>query len=397
MGAQVDIAIIGGGIVGLATALALTEARPGSSIAIVEKEDGLGRHQSSRNSGVIHAGVYYKPGSLKAELCREGRRQLMAFCDEHRVQYDVCGKVIVATQPEELPRLEELARRSAANGVEARPIGLEELHELEPHAAGMRGLQIPSTGVVDFGQVVAAMGDELRRRGVDVRLRWPVEGVQESTDAITLSGPAGSVQAGRAVNCAGLFVDRVRRLVDPEADGPFIVPFRGEYYELVPERSFLCRTLIYPVPDPAFPFLGVHLTRGIEGHVHVGPNAVPALRREGYRWRDVSLAELGGTVAQKGSRVLAKRYWRTGAAEIWRSASKRAFTKAAQRMCPDVRMEDLVRAPAGVRAQALDPTGELLDDFAFARTDRMLHVLNCPSPAATASLAIGRHIASELV
>jgi L-2-hydroxyglutarate oxidase len=395
MDERADIAIVGGGIVGLATAYALTSSWPGLRVVVLEKEPTLGAHQSSRNSGVIHAGVYYKPDSLKATLCRDGRRELIEFCDAHGVPYEICGKVVVATDQGELPRLEEIERRARRNQVDVRPIDRGELRELEPHAFGVRALHVPSTGIVDFGAVVSALAGVLRDRGVELRTGWAVEGLSEASGGVTLTSRAGVVEARRAINCAGLFADRVRRLApgDEEA-GPYIVPFRGEYYELVPERRHLCRSLIYPVPDPAFPFLGVHLTRGIDGGVHVGPNAVPAMAREGYRWRDVSGRDLADTLRRRGTWILFRRHWRMGAEEIWRSWRPSAFTKAVQRLCPEVRREDLVPAPSGVRAQALAPDGSLLDDFAFARSGPVLHVLNCPSPAATASLAIGRHIAA---
>ena len=393
MAEHVDVAIVGGGIVGLATALALTTERPGAAITVLEKEPRLGAHQSSRNSGVIHAGVYYKPGSLKARLCLEGRAELMAFCDEHGVPYDVCGKLIVATSDEELPRLDELERRADANGVTTTRLDRDGLREHEPHANGIAALFVPSTGVVDYGRVVGAYGDELARRGVVIRTGWPVEHLDDQHGQAVIRGQQGEIVAGQAVNCAGLFADR---FVERSQRTTYIAPFRGEYYELVPERSHLCQTLIYPVPDPAFPFLGVHLTRGIDGHVHVGPNAVPALAREGYRWRNVSGRDLADLLSRRGTWTLFRRHWRMGAGEIWRSASKQAFTEAVQRLCPEVTAADLVRAQAGVRAQALNHDGDLVDDFAFARTERVLHVLNCPSPAATASLAIGRHIAASL-
>jgi L-2-hydroxyglutarate oxidase len=360
---------------------------------VLEKEPRVGAHQSSRNSGVIHAGVYYKPGSLKAQLCHDGRAELMAFCDAHGIRYDVCGKVIVATTEEELPRLDELERRASANDVATRRLPLDELAELEPHAAGLAALHVPSTGVVDYGEVVAAYAKELEGRGTTIRTGWRVEGLDERDDEVVVDAAQGEVIARRVVNCAGLHADR---FVDRADRTTYIAPFRGEYYELVPERRELCHALIYPVPDPAFPFLGVHLTRGIDGGVHVGPNAVPALAREGYRWRDVSGRDVADLLSRRGTWRLYRRHWKMGAGEIWRSASKAAFTKAVQRLCPEVQSDDLVPAPAGVRAQALDLEGSLVDDFAFARTDRVLHVLNCPSPAATASLAIGRHLAATL-
>jgi L-2-hydroxyglutarate oxidase len=398
MAAPAEIAIVGGGIVGLATAYAMTASRPDRRVVVLEKEPTLGAHQSSRNSGVIHAGVYYKPESLKATLCREGRRELMEFCDAQGVRYEICGKVIVAIDQSELPRLEELERRARRNQVDVRPIDRGELRELEPHAFGVRGLHVPSTGVIDFGAVVGALAGVLRARGVEICTGWEVDGLRERSGGVTVTSAKGAVEVQRVVNCAGLFADRVRQL-SPRANGdedagPYIVPFRGEYYELVPKRRHLCRNLIYPVPDPAFPFLGVHLTRGIDGGVHVGPNAVPALAREGYQWRDISGRDLADTLRRRGTWVLFRRHWRMGAEEIWRSFRKPAFTKAVQRLCPEVQSADLVRAPSGVRAQALATDGSLLDDFAFARSGPVLHVLNCPSPAATASLAIGRYIAA---
>jgi L-2-hydroxyglutarate oxidase len=390
---RTDIAIVGGGIVGLATALAITAERAEAKVTVLEKEPRLGAHQSSRNSGVIHAGVYYKPGSLKAQLCHDGRVELMAFCDTHGIHYDVCGKVIVATTEEELPRLDELERRAGANDVPTRRLSLAELAEIEPHAAGLAALHVPSTGVVDYGVVVAAYAKELEARGTTIRTGWRVEAFDERADEVVVGADQGDVRATQVVNCAGLHADR---FVDRAHRTTYIAPFRGEYYELVPGRRELCHALIYPVPDPAFPFLGVHLTRGIDGGVHVGPNAVPALAREGYRWRDVSGRDVADLLSRRGTWRLYRRHWKMGAGEIWRSASKAAFTKAVQRLCPEVRSEDLVPAPAGVRAQALDLDGSLVDDFAFARTDRVLHVLNCPSPAATASLAIGRRLAGEL-
>lgn len=387
-----DIAILGGGLVGLATALALLE-KGHRSLVLLEAEDRLAAHQSGHNSGVIHAGLYYAPGSLKARTCTEGRRALEAFCEEHGVPFRRCGKLVVATRDEELPGLEELHRRGEANGLS----GLERLDETgirdrEPAVRGLAGLWVPQTGVVDFKAVAEAYGNRVRRLGGEIRLASPVREIHRKPGVLELGTPLGSIRAGLLINCCGLWSDRVARRcgVDPEVR---IVPFRGEYLELVPERRSLIRGLVYPVPDPRFPFLDVHFTRRFNGEVEAGPNAVLALSRAGYRWRDISLRDLAEVLAYPGFWRLAGRYWRTGLGEIHRSVSLGASLRALRRLVPELEAGDLRRAGSGVRAQALDRQGKLLDDFRILRGEGSIHVLNAPSPAATASLAIGARIA----
>lgn len=389
-----DVAVVGGGIVGLASAWALRRARPDARIVLLEKERGLARHQTGRNSGVIHSGIYYVPGSQKAQTCRLGRRMLLEFCAEHGVAHEVCGKVIVAVDEAELPRLARIRERGEANGVDCREIGPEELRELEPHAAGVRALHVRDAGIVDYPGVCETLGRLLREAGVEVVLGARVEAVEHRGGRTVLRWNGGEVEAARAVNCAGLQSDLVRRL-GGRAPAARVVPFRGEYYELEPEYRHLCRNLIYPVPDPSFPFLGVHFTRMVDGSVECGPNAVLALAREGYRWRDVSPRELGATLAYSGFLRLAAKHWRMGSGEVWRSLSKRAFVRALQRLVPAIEGRGLVRAPAGVRAQLVAPDGALVDDFLFERDEGFLHVCNAPSPAATAALEIGRRVAEQ--
>lgn len=385
-----DVAVVGGGIVGLATTLTLASRHPDLRLIVLEKERELAAHQTGHNSGVIHSGIYYKPGSHKARLCVLGHRLLKDFCDEHRVRYEICGKVIVATDERELPRLDDLFDRGTANGVAGlRKIGPEEIREIEPHAAGLRAIHSPNTGIVDFREVAEAVAAEARRRGVEIATGARVTAIAGGLQLLTTRG---EVRAGHLVNCAGLYSDAVARMAGETPDVR-IVPFRGEYCMLKPERRHLVRGLIYPVPDPEFPFLGVHLTRTVHGEVEAGPNAVFAYAREGYtRWR-VHPGEMLETLAYPGFWRMAGRHWRTGLYEVWRSFSTRAFVAALRRLVPDLRPADVVRHGAGVRAQALTPDGSLVDDFRILRSRRAIHVLNAPSPAATASLAIGRHIA----
>jgi L-2-hydroxyglutarate oxidase len=388
-----DVLIAGCGIVGLATALALVQARPGIRVGMVDKEPRLGAHQSGHNSGVLHAGIYYTPGSLKAKMAVSGRAEMVDFCARHGVNHEICGKVIVATTSAELPRLHALAERGRANGVPNELIGPERLAELEPHAAGVAAIHVPVTGIVDFAQVCEVMASLVQAAGAEIRLSTAVTSVQSADGGAVVTTTDGDIRARWVVNCAGLQSDRVARAAGIETDVQ-IVPFRGEYYKLVPKRRHLVRNIIYPVPDPSFPFLGVHFTRRIGGDVEAGPNAVLALAREGYRWRDVRWADVRETLAWPGTRALARKYWRTGLGEMWRSANKHAFVRALQCLVPDIRAEDLQRAPAGVRAQALARDGGLLDDFAIREVGRVVNVLNAPSPAATASLPIGRTVAS---
>lgn len=389
-----DIAIIGGGIVGLASALALTEQAPGLRLALLEKEAHLATHQSRRNSGVIHAGIYYTPGSERARLCVEGMKLMCAFCETHGIRYNRCGKVIVATSPAELPRLERLYERGVANGVEGLVrIGPERLRELEPYANGLQAIHSPATAVVDFGQVAMAIANILQDRGAAILTQGGLKGVARADDGFALDTARGPVRARALINCAGLYADRVARLMGVQT-GVRIIPFRGEYYHLRPEAGHLVRELIYPVPDPAFPFLGVHFTRTIHGVVEAGPNAVLALAREGYSYRHIRLDETAGMLTYPGFWCMAARYWRMGLYELYRSLSKSAFVRALQRLVPDISAADIVPGQTGVRAQAVEKGGALVDDFRIIQTPKAIHVLNAPSPAATASLAIGRHIAA---
>jgi L-2-hydroxyglutarate oxidase len=388
-----DVAIIGGGIVGLATANALLDRRPSSRLIILEAEDRVAAHQTGHNSGVIHSGLYYKPGSLKAKYCVEGRDAMYRFCQEHGIAHERCGKIVVATSPKELPRLEELHRRGTANGIEGlRWLTPEELREYEPHAAGIRGLAVPITGIIDYKEVARAYGRNAVNRGCELITGARVVGCVRHDREITLQTAAGDVQCAALVNCAGLQSDRVARLCGAETS-VHIIPFRGEYYELLPAAQRLVRNLIYPVPDPEFPFLGVHFTRMISGGIEAGPNAVLAFKREGYRMTDVSVKDLVGMLGFQGFWRMASRYYGTGMGEFWRSLSTSAFVHALQRLVPELKPADVKRGGSGVRAQAVDPKGNLLDDFCIVQAPRMTHVLNAPSPAATSSLSIGKAIA----
>lgn len=387
-----DIVIAGAGIVGLGTALALQDRHPHLAVTLLDKEPEVGRHQTGHNSGVVHSGIYYKPGSLKARLCVSGVKLLRAFCEEHGVAYDPVGKVIVATREEELPRLDDLYARGTENGVPGlRIIDRDELLELEPHAAGIRAIHSPSTAITDYGAVARAMRGEVERRGGTVLTGTEVTAIAPGPDSVRIHTSTGGLEAAHLVTCGGLHSDRLARLAGV-ADDVRIVPFRGEYYLLAPQRRDLVRGLIYPVPDPTLPFLGVHFTRTVHGEVEAGPNAVLAFDREGYSVLDVSLADTAETLAFPGFWRLAARYWQTGAYEYYRSFSKAAFVKALQRLLPDITVADVRRAGAGVRAQAMGRDGKLFDDFVVRESPRALHVLNAPSPAATASLAIGRHL-----
>lgn len=389
-----NVIIVGGGIVGLAVGLEITQRFPRLRLLSLEKEHRVGRHQSGHNSGVIHSGVYYKPGSLKAKLCVTGAAAMVEFCREHAIPHQVCGKVIVATHEEEFPRLEELRRRGDANGLTGlQSIGPEELREIEPNASGLRALVVPATGITDYAAVCDKYAEIITARGETILTSTEVTGIKRYGDEITVETSRGAFSGKSLINCAGLFSDRISRMAgdDPQV---MIVPFRGEYYDLIPERSSLVRSLIYPVPDPRFPFLGVHFTRRISGSVDAGPNAVLAFRREGYKRTDFNLRDLGSSLIFPGFWRMAAKNWRSGLDEFHRSFSKPAFVRALQRLVPEVGDEDLVPGGSGVRAQALTREGALVDDFQFVPSGRMLHVLNVPSPAATASLLIGRTIVS---
>ena len=392
-----DVAVVGAGIVGLATARALVRAAPGLDVVLLDKEHEPGAHQTGHNSGVLHSGIYYAPGSAKARLCSSGRTELEAACADWGIPVVRRGKVIVATEVAQLGRLDELRRRGTANGVECRPLDRAGLARIEPHVAGVAALHVPSTAVVDFGEVARALATEVTGAGVRVVTGFEVADMgADHAGTTSVAGPTGSVRARVVVTCAGLQGDRVARLAGVET-GIRIVPFRGEYHALRPERTGLVRTLVYPVPDPRLPFLGVHATRDVAGHVHLGPNAVLALAREGYRRRDVSFEDLTELLGAPQLRGLARRWWRTGAAELGRSLSERWFLASARRLLPDLAPGDLRRDGAGVRAQAVERDGTLLDDFAVADSPAGVHVLNAPSPAATASLAIGRVVAARVL
>lgn len=391
-----EVTIIGGGIVGLSTALALSSGEQPTLPLILEKEHELAAHQTGHNSGVIHSGIYYRPGSLKARYTVDGARQLVEFCKHHGIAHEICGKVVVATDPSEVPRLEELYRRGLANGVPGgvEIIGPEQLHEIEPEAAGIKALRVPATGIVDFVGVANRYGDLVRERGGEIRTGTKVLGIRREGGDWLLETTNGLARTRHLINCAGLHADRIAHLAGARP-GVRIVPFRGEYYRLAPEKEGWVRSLIYPVPDPAFPFLGVHFTRMIRGGVEAGPNAVLSLKREGYQKTDFDVAEAWNTLSFVGFWRLAGKYWRTGAGEIHRSFSKRAFVRALQRLLPALREQDLTPGGAGVRAQAVDASGALLDDFSIQAIDGVFHVLNAPSPAATASLPIGQAIAEQ--
>lgn len=388
-----DAVIVGGGIVGLATALQLQRSRPSSKILVIEKEDILARHQTGNNSGVIHSGIYYKPGSLKASNCLNGYRLLIDFCNEQGIPYDLCGKIIVATDAQELPLLNTLYDRGLQNGLTGmKRLKKEELKDYEPHVAGIEGIFVPQTGIVDYTLVANKYAEVLRQAGTEIRLGEKVVNMQGTT----IATDKGSYTTRLIINCAGLYSDKVASMTVPNLNVR-IIPFRGEYYKLRKEKEYLVRNLIYPVPDPSFPFLGVHFTRMAKGGVEAGPNAVLAFRREGYKKSDINLAELTESLLWPGFQKVAKKYWRTGVGEMYRSFSKAAFTKALQKLIPEITESDLVAGGAGVRAQACDRDGGLVDDFMILESANAINVCNAPSPAATSSLAIGETVAKLAV
>ncbi|MCL2933504.1 MAG: L-2-hydroxyglutarate oxidase [Trichodesmium sp. MAG_R03] len=390
-----DFAIIGGGIVGLSTALALGRSYPDAKVLVLEKESSWAYHQTGHNSGVIHSGIYYKPGSLKAKLCHEGNSLLVEFCQEHGIQYDICGKVIVATEPEELPVLENIYQRGLTNGLNVSKISAEEVREIEPHVRCLAGIKVPSAGIVNYKQVGQKYAELVDKGGGELHLNRKVERIVANGQGQVLETTQGAFEVKFAINCAGLYSDRVAKLggVDPKAK---IIPFRGEYYELKPDKRDLVKHLIYPVPNPNFPFLGVHFTRMIDGSIHAGPNAVLSLKREGYRKQDVDLQDMVEVFSDPGFwRLVAKHGW-VGVQEMVRSSNKQAFVRSLQKLIPEVQGSDLVAAEAGVRAQALMGDGKLADDFLLVRGENAVHVCNAPSPAATASLAIGTAIVEKI-
>ncbi len=391
-----DVVIVGAGIVGLATAYQLTRRQPSLQVKVIEKEPSVAMHQTGRNSGVLHSGIYYTPGSMKAVTCRKGKAAMEEFCQTHSIPWDRCGKTIVAIEESELPALDRIQQRGLANGVACRRIDAHELKQIEPYAQGIAALHVPETGIVDYVAASQRLASEIKKSGGNVHLGSRLRKVTINGDRIVAHLDHQTIEARYFVNCAGLYSDRV--MMDCGMKPPVrIVPFRGEYFTLDKSVWGLCKNLIYPVPDPIFPFLGVHFTRMIQGGVECGPNAVLALAREGYRWRDIRIDELASTLCYPGFLKLASRYWRMGAHEIGRSLSKAAFVRALQRLIPEIRSEHLTAAAAGVRAQAVGRDGKLVDDFLVVQEGPMLHVLNAPSPAATASLEIGNQIVDRLL
>jgi L-2-hydroxyglutarate oxidase len=390
-----DLIIVGGGIVGLATAYRYLQKYPGRHVVVLEKESDVALHQTGHNSGVLHSGIYYKPGSLKAENCKRGKSAMEAFCQEQNIPFDPVGKVIVATRDEQIPLLNNIFERGQASGVPCEIIGVERLAELEPHVRGVAAIHVPSAGIVDYALVCKRLKACIEQAGGQVLTGQEVTSITTGLQGLTLRTRDGVRTTKHAINCTGLQSDRTMEMAGGTRPAR-IVPFRGEYYELKPEAQHLCRGLIYPVPDPNFPFLGVHFTRMIGGGVECGPNAVLALAREGYKWSDINPADLWDALTYKGFWRMAAKHWRTGFGEVWRSISKKAFVRALSELVPEIQADQLVPAPAGVRAQALGPDGTMVDDFLIRKDHSLLNVLNAPSPAATSSLAIGDAIVDRL-
>ncbi len=391
-----DVAIIGAGIVGLAAGLQLIRKSPGLKVIVLDKESEVASHQTGHNSGVIHSGLYYKPGSLKARLCVEGKAAMVQFCEEHGIPHDICGKIIVATEEREIPGLNELLRRGRANGVSGlRELNVEQIREIEPYASGIRGIHVPTTGITDFKMVSVMYAELIEQGGGKVLTGYGVERIVREACAIVLQTTSGTVYARFAVNCAGLQSDLIAKMAGATL-GLRIVPFRGEYYDLVPSKSYLIKALVYPVADPRFPFLGVHFTKRIHGGIEAGPNAVLSFKREGYTRTSFNLTEALSIAFFPGFWKMASHNLKSGLGEMYRSWNKRAFTRALQKLLPDLTEQDIQLGGSGVRAQALDRSGNLMDDFYFMYQDRILHVCNVPSPAATASLVIGSEIVSTL-
>ena len=390
-----DVIVIGGGIVGLATAYKLLEQKPELKLRILEKEKSIGLHQSAHKSGVIHSGIYYKPGSMKAKNCRRGVEELLLFCDKFNVQYDLCGKVIVAVNLEEVNRLDALYKRGLENGIsDVRIVDSQELKDLEPHATGIKAIHVPSTGIINYTSVVDELAKQIIKRGGEIKTKATVKGFVRKAGECIVNTQTYDYPTGLVINCAGLYSDKIAQLAG-ENSSISIIPFRGEYYILKPKSRHLVNSLIYPVPDPRFPFLGVHFTRRIDGSVEAGPNAVLATAREGYRRRDFSFQETWELLTNPGFWKIGRNYWKTGMGEYTRSLFKPLFVKALQHLVPAIQGSDLVPGGSGVRAQAMDKTGKLLDDFSIVQSERFIHVLNAPSPAATASFAIGSTIADQ--
>lgn len=390
-----DFIIVGGGILGMSTAMQLSRAYPDRKMLLLEKEDTLARHQSGHNSGVIHAGVYYTPGSLKARFCLQGNRATKAFCDEHGIRYESCGKLLVATNDLEMQRMQALWERTRENGLERYWLSGEELREREPNITGVGGIFVPSSGIVDYAEVTLAMGRAFERQGGEVLLSCEVTGIQERPNEVVVKTRRGEMSARHMISCAGLMADRVVRMLGKDP-GFTICPFRGEYFQLPAEHNRIVNHLIYPIPDPSMPFLGVHLTRMIDGSVTVGPNAVLALKREGYRKRDISLPDMATMFGHRGILQVLKKNWRPGMVEIRNSLFKKRYLEQVRKYCPSLTLDDLQPYPAGVRAQAVSRDGRLVDDFLFVNSRRTVNVCNAPSPAATSAIPIGEHIVAKV-
>jgi L-2-hydroxyglutarate oxidase len=390
-----DLAVVGGGIVGLATAYQFIQRFPGRRVVVLEKEDHVAAHQTGHNSGVLHSGIYYKPGTLKAATCRAGKKAMEAFCAAEGIPHEICGKVIVAVSEANLPSLHKIYERGQANGVNCALIDMSRLAELEPYAAGVRAIHVPETGIVNYRQVCERLAQKVAEAGGQVVFQARVTGVKQHMDSAVVTTAIGDYAARQVVNCAGLHSDRVARTAG-QNPGAKIVPFRGEYFALEPEAHKFCRNLIYPTPDPQFPFLGVHFTRMIDGSVECGPNAVLAFGREAYKLRQVNPRDLFESLTYSGFLCMAAKHWRMGLGEIWRSLNKKAFVRALQRLVPPIQTEHLESAPAGIRAQLVAPDGELVDDFVMLEAERVVSVCNAPSPAATASLEIGKTVVDRL-
>lgn len=390
-----DVIIIGAGIVGLATAFQLSEQNPDLQLLVLEKENLPARHQSGHNSGVIHSGIYYQPGGSKALNCRRGYHYLLEFCEKYEVPYEICGKVIVATREEERPFLREILAKGKANGLQGlKLLTAEEVQEIEPHVQAVAGIKVPQAGITDYRKISETYADIIRKRNATIHFNTKVTGIDRRNKIATVTTDQGAFSTKIVVNCAGLYSDKITAMTMPEVQVQ-ILPFRGEYYELIPERQHLVNHLIYPVPNPNFPFLGVHYTRMIGGGIEAGPNAVLAFKREGYNRWDIATDELLETINYPGFKKIARRYWRDGLGELYRSFSKRAFVHALQHLIPEVQGADLTRGRAGVRAMACDPAGQLIDDYRVEETDSVINLCNAPSPAATASLSIGEMLAER--
>ena len=390
-----DFAIVGGGIVGLSTGMALYQRFPNAKVVVIEKEAVVADHQTGHNSGVIHSGIYYKPGSFKARFARQGSKSMTEFCRMHGIDHDICGKVIVATKPEELPLLDDLFSRGLQNELAIQRIGVEELKEIEPHVNGLGAIRVPQAGIVNYRQVSEKMADIIRGNGGEIKLNTKVEKIDEDSDEVIIATNNGTIKARIVINCAGLHSDRIAAAAGYKTDMK-IVPFRGEYFKLKPEKRFLVNHLIYPVPNPKFPFLGVHFTRMISGEVDAGPNAVLSFKREGYKKTDFNAKDLTEVLSYKGFLKLASKFMKEGMDEYVRSFSKKQFTKSLQELIPEIQEDDLIPAPAGVRAQALQDDGNMVDDFHIIMGKRTIHVCNAPSPAATASIEIGKEVVTRI-